>query len=31
MYKKNLAGAFPANPFSVNLNPEIWYFTKPAK
>jgi peptide/nickel transport system substrate-binding protein len=31
IYKKNLAGAFPSNPFSVNLDPETWYYTKSAK
>jgi peptide/nickel transport system substrate-binding protein len=31
LYKKNLAGAFPENPFSVNLQPENWYYIKPAK
>jgi peptide/nickel transport system substrate-binding protein len=31
IYKKNLAGAFPSNPFSATLNPEVWYFTKSAK
>lgn len=30
VYKKNLAGITPANPFSGTLNPEVWYFTKPA-
>jgi peptide/nickel transport system substrate-binding protein len=31
IYKKNLAGAFPANPFDAPYNPEVWYFTKSAK
>jgi peptide/nickel transport system substrate-binding protein len=31
VYRKSLAGAFPVNPFSMGLNPEIWYWTKPAK
>jgi peptide/nickel transport system substrate-binding protein len=31
LYKKNLAGAFPENPFSINVQPETWYYTKPAK
>jgi peptide/nickel transport system substrate-binding protein len=30
VYKKNLAGITPWNPFSGTLNPEVWYFTKPA-
>jgi peptide/nickel transport system substrate-binding protein len=30
VYKKNLAGIVPANPFSATLNPEVWYYTKPA-
>ncbi len=28
VYKKNLAGVVPANPFSATLNPEVWYYTK---
>jgi peptide/nickel transport system substrate-binding protein len=28
MYRKNLAGAFPQNPFSATVNPEVWYYTK---
>ncbi len=28
VYKKNLAGVVPANPFSATLNPEDWYYTK---
>jgi len=30
VYKKNLAGVTPLNPFSGTLNPEVWYYTKPA-
>jgi peptide/nickel transport system substrate-binding protein len=30
VYKSNLAGVTPLNPFSALLNPEVWYFTKPA-
>ncbi len=30
VYKKNLAGILPWNPFSGTLNPEVWYYTKPA-
>lgn len=29
VYKKNLAGITPWNPFSGTLNPEVWYYTKP--
>jgi peptide/nickel transport system substrate-binding protein len=29
VYKKNLAGITPWNPFSGTFNPEVWYFTKP--
>ncbi len=29
VYKKNLAGVVPANPFSFTLNPEVWYYVKP--
>jgi peptide/nickel transport system substrate-binding protein len=29
VYKKNLAGITPWNPFSGTLNPELWYYTKP--
>jgi peptide/nickel transport system substrate-binding protein len=29
VYKKNLAGVTPLNPFSGTLNPEVWYYTKP--
>jgi len=28
VYKKNLAGVTPLNPFSGTLNPEVWYYTK---
>jgi peptide/nickel transport system substrate-binding protein len=28
VYKKNLAGVTPLNPFSGLLNPEVWYYTK---
>jgi len=31
VYRKNLAGAFPASPFDATLNPEVWYYVKPAK
>jgi peptide/nickel transport system substrate-binding protein len=30
VYKKNLAGVTPLNPFSGTLNPEVWYYTKSA-
>jgi peptide/nickel transport system substrate-binding protein len=30
VYKSNLAGVTPANPFSGLYNPEVWYYTKPA-
>jgi peptide/nickel transport system substrate-binding protein len=30
VYKKNLAGVTPLNPFSGTLNPEVWYYTKPS-
>jgi peptide/nickel transport system substrate-binding protein len=30
VYKSNLAGVTPLNPFSGTLNPEVWYYTKPA-
>ncbi|HET9898798.1 MAG TPA: ABC transporter substrate-binding protein [Streptosporangiaceae bacterium] len=30
VYKKNLAGITPWNPFSGTLNPELWYYTKPS-
>lgn len=29
VYKSNLAGVTPLNPFSGLLNPEVWYYTKP--
>ncbi len=29
VYKDNLAGITPINPFSGLLNPEVWYYTKP--
>jgi peptide/nickel transport system substrate-binding protein len=29
VFKKNLAGLTPWNPFSGTLNPEVWYYTKP--
>ena len=28
VYRKNLQGVTPLNPFSGGLNPETWYFTK---
>ena len=30
VYKSNLAGVTPLNPFSGLLNPEVWYYTKSA-
>jgi peptide/nickel transport system substrate-binding protein len=30
VYKSNLAGVTPLNPFSGTVNPEVWYYTKPA-
>lgn len=30
VYKSNLAGVTPLNPFSATINPEVWYYTKPA-
>jgi peptide/nickel transport system substrate-binding protein len=30
VYKKNLAGLVPASPFDFTLNPEVWYYVKPA-
>ena len=30
VYKKNLAGFVPASPFDFTLNPEVWYYVKPA-
>jgi peptide/nickel transport system substrate-binding protein len=29
VYKKNLAGVVPCNPFSCQLNPEVWSYVKP--
>jgi peptide/nickel transport system substrate-binding protein len=29
VYKSNLAGVTPLNPFSGLFNPEVWYYTKP--
>jgi peptide/nickel transport system substrate-binding protein len=29
VYRSNLAGVTPLNPFSGTLNPEVWYYTKP--
>jgi peptide/nickel transport system substrate-binding protein len=29
VYRKNLAGITPWNPFSGTYNPEVWYYTKP--
>jgi peptide/nickel transport system substrate-binding protein len=29
VYRKNLAGITPWNPFSATFNPEVWYYTKP--
>jgi peptide/nickel transport system substrate-binding protein len=31
VYKSNLAGVTPLNPFSGTINPEVWYYYKPAK
>jgi peptide/nickel transport system substrate-binding protein len=28
VYRNNLAGVTPLNPFSGTLNPEVWYYTK---
>jgi peptide/nickel transport system substrate-binding protein len=28
VYRKNLAGVTPLNPFSGTLNPEVWHYTK---
>jgi peptide/nickel transport system substrate-binding protein len=28
VYKKNLGGVTPTNPFSATVNPEVWYYTK---
>jgi peptide/nickel transport system substrate-binding protein len=30
VYKSNLAGVTPLNPFTGLYNPEVWYYTKPA-
>jgi peptide/nickel transport system substrate-binding protein len=30
VYKSNLAGFTPASPFDFTLNPEVWYYVKPA-
>ncbi len=30
VYKKNLSGVFPSNPFTATLNPEGWYYTRSA-
>jgi len=30
VYKSNLAGVTPLNPFSGLFNPEVWYYTKPS-
>jgi peptide/nickel transport system substrate-binding protein len=30
VYKSNLAGFAPASPFDFTLNPEVWYYVKPA-
>ena len=30
VYKSTLAGVVPASPFDFTLNPEVWYFVKPA-
>jgi peptide/nickel transport system substrate-binding protein len=27
VYRKNLQGVAPLNPFSGGLNPEVWYYT----
>jgi peptide/nickel transport system substrate-binding protein len=29
-YKSNLAGFIPSSPFDFTLNPEVWYYVKPA-
>jgi peptide/nickel transport system substrate-binding protein len=29
VYRKNLAGITPWNPFSVSTDPEVWHYTKP--
>jgi peptide/nickel transport system substrate-binding protein len=28
VYKRDLAGVTPTNPFSATVNPEVWYYTK---
>jgi peptide/nickel transport system substrate-binding protein len=30
VYKSNLGGVAPTNPFNSLYNPEVWYYTKPA-
>jgi peptide/nickel transport system substrate-binding protein len=30
VYKSNLAGFVPSSPFDFTLNPEVWYYVKPA-
>jgi peptide/nickel transport system substrate-binding protein len=30
VYKSNLAGVAPSSPFDFTLNPEVWYYVKPA-
>jgi peptide/nickel transport system substrate-binding protein len=30
VYKNNLAGFVPTSPFDFTLNPEVWYYVKPA-
>jgi peptide/nickel transport system substrate-binding protein len=30
VYKSNLAGFVPTSPFDFTLNPEVWYYVKPA-
>jgi peptide/nickel transport system substrate-binding protein len=30
VYKNNLAGVVPSSPFDFVLNPEVWYYVKPA-
>lgn len=30
VYKNNLAGFVPSSPFDFTLNPEVWYYVKPA-
>jgi hypothetical protein len=31
VYRKNLAGITPWNPFTGTLNPEVWHYTKQGK